>query len=68
METPISKKEDYQYEGNKVRKVITEIIEYDVADLIAAEEAKLAEHLEQKALYLESMMEIEKEIKKQSVN
>lgn len=57
-------KEDLIITGDKVRKVITEEIEYDVSELLAHKEAELIEWTEQVRLYNEAADEITRNLKR----
>ena len=64
MEAEKIKKEDLVITGNKVKRVVTEEQEFDVAEMLEAKEKELADHIEGVRLYNESANEIEKQLKK----
>ena len=65
MEAEKIKKEDLVITGNKVKRVVTEEQEFDVAEMLEAKEKELADHIEGVRLYNESANEIEKKLKRE---
>ena len=64
MEAEKIKKHDLIITGNKVKRVVTEEQEFDVAEMLAEKEKELTDHIEGVRLYNESANEIEKQLKK----
>ena len=64
MEAEKIKKEDLVITGNKVKRVISEEQEFDVAEILEAKEKELIDWIESVRLYNESANEIEKQLKK----
>ena len=58
------KKDDLIITGNKVKRVISEEQEFDVAEILEAKEKELADWIEAVRLYNESADAIEKHLKK----
>lgn len=59
------KKDDLVIRGTKVKRVISEEQEFDVAEMLAEKEKELAEWIESVRLYNESANEIEKKLKRE---
>ena len=59
------KKDDLIITGNKVKRVVTEEQEFDVAEMLSQKEKELADHIEGVRLYNESANEIEKKLKRE---
>ena len=64
MEAEKIKKHDLIITGNKVKRVVTEEQEFDVAEVLAEKEKELADWVEAVRLYNESADAIEKQLKK----
>ena len=65
MEAEKIKKEDLVITGNKVKRVISEEQEFDVAEILEAKEKELIDWIESVRLYNESANEIEKKLKRE---
>ena len=65
MEAEKIKKDDLVIKGTKVKRVISEEQEFDVAEMLAEKEKELAEWIESVRLYNESANEIEKKLKRE---
>ena len=65
MEAEKIKKDDLVIRGTKVKRVISEEQEFDVAEMLAEKEKELAEWIESVRLYNESANEIEKKLKRE---
>ena len=59
------KKDDLIITGNKVKRVISEEQEFDVAEILEAKEKELIDWIESVRLYNESANEIEKKLKRE---
>ena len=65
MEADKIKIENLVITGTKVKRVVTEEQEFDVAEMLAEKEKELADHIEGVRLYNESANEIEKKLKRE---
>ena len=68
MEADKIKKDDLVITGTKVKRVISEEQEFDVAEMLAEKEKELADWIESVRLYNESANEIEKKLKREIKN
>ena len=68
MEAEKIKKDDLVIKGTKVKRVISEEQEFDVAEILEAKEKELIDWIESVRLYNESANEIEKKLKREIKN